>query len=88
MHKAECKSLVSIHPHSPSDTMRLVLRVLQRKKVKLKKKGKSSTSQEERTVSAQGREIDFLCSSERPHIPPNVVVFFVFLFVFFCFITL
>lgn len=50
--------------------------------MKLKKKGKSSTSQEERAVSARGREIDFLCSSERPRIPPNVVVFFVV--VFFC----
>lgn len=66
MHKAECKSLVSIQPHSPSDTMRLVLRVLQRKKVKLKKKDKSTSSRDQETSSLSGREIDFLCSSERP----------------------
>jgi hypothetical protein len=42
--------------------MRLVLRVIQRGKVKLKKKkDKCATSQES---SSAGREIEFLCSSE------------------------
>ena len=53
LHKVECKSLISIRPHSPSDTMRLVVRVMQRKKIKLKKEDLFT-----------GREIDFLCSSE------------------------
>ena len=68
LHKAECKSLVSIRPHAPSDTMRLVVRVLQRKKTNLKKKRKKKEEVEELSlVTADlvtGQEIDYLCSSK------------------------
>lgn len=67
LHKAECKSLVSIRPHAPSDTMRLVVRVLQRKKTKLKKKKKKEEMEDPSLVTADlvtGQEIDYLCSSK------------------------
>ena len=64
LHKVECKSLVAIQPHSPSDTMRLVIRVLQRKKRRLKKKGSGEASSEV-TSPLHGGEIDYLCSSEK-----------------------
>ncbi len=32
MHKAECKGIATINPSTPSDTMRLVVRILQRRK--------------------------------------------------------
>ena len=50
---------MSIQPHSPSDTMRLVVRVMQRKKVKLKR-----DECESHGSMFAGREIDLLCSSE------------------------
>ena len=67
LHKAECKSLVTIQPHSPSDTMRLVVRVLQRRKMKLKKKKKSKSELEDPSLASDfitGQEIDYLCSSK------------------------
>ena len=64
LHKAECKSLVVIQPHTPSDTMRLVVRVLQRRKVK-KKKNKSELGDPSLTSDIiTGKEIDYLCSSK------------------------
>lgn len=50
---------MSIQPHTPTDTMRLVVRAMQRKKVKLKR----DQCESQGSVFA-GREIDLLCSSE------------------------